>query len=136
MEFKNNLYLERGPFDLIAVMDESVDAKPYTQFGILIDLFDPTLPVLDVKTVQPGEQAFLFNVNRVEDKNKPQVLAAASRVYEEQRSKNSYSFITKSPAQTNNVMRVLLPAQPKKSDYKRPGRKYNPRCRFSVGSGK
>lgn len=136
MEFKNNLYLEKGPFDLIAVMDESVDAKPYTQFGILIDLFDPTLPVLDVKTVQPGEQAFLFNVNRVEDKNKPQVLAAASRVYEEQRSKNSYSFITKSPAQTNNVMRVLLPAQPKKSDYKRPGRKYNPRCRFSVGSGK
>ncbi|MCD8044141.1 MAG: hypothetical protein LUH10_13900 [Tannerellaceae bacterium] len=120
MEFKNNLYLERGPFDLIAVMDESVDAKPYTQFGILIDLFDPNLPVLEVKTVQPGEQAFLFNVNRVEDKNKPQVLAAASRVYEEQRSKNSYSFITKSPAQTNNVMRILLPAQPKKVTIKAP----------------
>ena len=110
--FKNNFYLERGPYDLISVLDESVSDKPYMQKGRLIDLFDPELPVLHEKTVYPGEQAFLLNVDRVENQKKPQVLAAASRVYEEEVKKGSYSFITKSPLNTSNVMRVLLPKGP------------------------
>ena len=65
------------------------------------------------KTVNPGEQAFLFDIARVKDKKQPQVLAAASRQYDEQRTANSYSFVAKSPAQTSNVMRILLPKKPK-----------------------
>ncbi len=113
LTFKNNFYLERGPFDLIAVMDESVSAEPYTIKGLFIDLFDPRLPVLTEKTVNPGEQSYLFDINHVEDKSKPQILAAASRSYDEVRTKYSYSFITKSPLNTTNVMRVLLPSAPK-----------------------
>ena len=44
----------------------------------------------------------------------PQVLATAARVYDEQVEKNSYSFIAKSPLNTTNAMRILLPTQPKK----------------------
>ncbi len=113
LAFKNNFYLERGPFDLIAVLDESVNEKPYKIEGLFIDLFDPKLPILTEKTVHPGEQAYVFNIDRVEDKTKPQVLAAASRTDDEKRTKNSYSFITKSPVNTTNVMRVLLPSEPK-----------------------
>jgi hypothetical protein len=114
LTFKNHFYLNRGPFEIISVMDEGVNAEPYTIKGKLIDLFDPTLPVLSQKTVQPGEQAYLFNIERAENPKTPQVLAAASRVYDEKISKNSYSFVAKSPANTNNVMRILLPAEPKK----------------------
>ena len=110
----NNFYLERGPYDLISVLDENVSDKPYVKNGRLIDLFDPKLPVIYEKTVNPGEQAFLFNVDRVENQNQPQVLAAASRVYEEKTDQNSYSFLTKSPLNTTNVMRVLLPVAPQK----------------------
>lgn len=113
--FKNNFLLKRGPFDIISVMDESVSEEPYTLKGKLIDLFDPTLPVLSQKKVLPGEQAYLFNVDRVANPGIPQVLAAASRVYNEKVGKNSYSFVAKSPANTTNVMRVLLPAAPKKT---------------------
>lgn len=113
--FKNNFLLKRGPFDIISVMDESVSEEPYTLKGKLIDLFDPTLPVLSQKKVLPGEQAYLFNVDRVANPGIPQVLAAASRVYDEKVGKNSYSFVAKSPANTTNVMRVLLPAAPKKT---------------------
>ncbi len=116
--FKNNFYLERGPFDLIAVLNESVSDKPYVIRGMFIDLFDPGLPVLTEKTVNPGEQSFLFDINRVEDKARPQVLAAASRTYQEQITNGSYSFITKSPLNTTNVMRVLLPSVPKKTEIK------------------
>ena len=110
---KNNFYLQRGVYDLISVLDENISDLPYVKKGRLIDLFDPKLPVLYEKTIKPGEQAFLLNVDRVENPKLPQVLAAASRVYEEKTDKNSYSFITKSPLNTTNVMRVLLPGSPK-----------------------
>lgn len=112
--FKNHFFLSRGPFEIISVMDESVNSEPYILKGKLIDLFDPTLPVIDQKKVQPGEQAYLYNIERVSNPKTPQVLAAASRVYDEKIGKNAYSFVTKSPANTNNVMRILLPAEPKK----------------------
>jgi hypothetical protein len=114
LEFKNSLYLERGPYDIVSVMDESVDSKPYTVKGPVIDLFDPTLPVLAEKVVKPGEQAFLYQVSRVADHSRPQVLASASRISDEQKTANRYTFICKSPAKTINSMRVLLPAEAKK----------------------
>jgi len=115
LTFKNYFLLERGPFDLVAVMDESVNAKPFTVKGCLIDLYDPQLPVLSEKAVLPGEQAFLYNVGRVPDPKKPQVLAGAARVYNEKTSKSGYSFTAKSPLNTTNAMRVLLPRAPKKT---------------------
>jgi len=113
LTFKNSFYLERGPYDVVAVLNENADTKPYVVKGPVIDLFDPQLPVLAEKTVNPGEQSLLYAVNRVANKSKPQVLAAAARVYNEKVQAGSYSFVTKSPAKTVNSMRVLLPAQPK-----------------------
>jgi hypothetical protein len=112
MEYKNNLTLRRGPYEIISVMDEGENADPYIMKGKLIDLFDPTLPVLSEKKVNPGEQACLYNIEQVMNSSKPQVLASASRVYEEKVEKKSYAFLVKSPDNTNNVMRILLPAKP------------------------
>ena len=114
LDYKNHFYLERGPYVLASVVDESEISKdPLILKGNYIDLFEPNLPVLNQKVVNPDEQAFLFNIDAVKNKKKPQVLASASRQYDEQTSKRSYSFIAKSPAETNNVMRILLPKQPK-----------------------
>ena len=82
--------------------------------GTLIDLFDPQLPVLKEKIVNSGEQAFLYNIDRVKDKKRPQVLASASRVYDENITKKSFSFVAKSPINTTNVARILLPKKPQK----------------------
>ncbi|MDR1172881.1 MAG: hypothetical protein LBL24_10535 [Bacteroidales bacterium] len=109
----NSLYLERGPYIIASVMDESVSNDPLTLKGVYIDLFDPALPVLHEKRVNPGEQAFLYNAGQVKDKDKPAVLCGASRVYDEVAKKGFYSFIAKSPARTDNVSRVYLPKQPK-----------------------
>ncbi|MDN5284705.1 MAG: hypothetical protein JWR38_979 [Mucilaginibacter sp.] len=115
LSFKNNLYLERGPYDVISVLDENTDSKSYTVKGPVIDLFDPQLPVLAEKTVNPGEQSLLYVVARVPNKKQPQVLASASRIYEEKMQGGGYSFVAKSPAKTLNSVRVLLPAQPKET---------------------
>ncbi|MBL4677247.1 MAG: hypothetical protein JKY70_13735 [Mucilaginibacter sp.] len=113
LTFKNSLYLARGPYDIVSVLDENPSSEPYTIKGPVIDLYDPQLPVLAEKVVKPGEQSLLYNVNRAPDKNRPQVLAAAARAYDEKITGKKYSFIVKSPVKTLNSMRVLLPAKPK-----------------------
>lgn len=112
LQFKNHFSLTRGPYEIISVVDENSDGSPYTVKGKFIDLFDPEIPVLDEKQVSPGEQAFLYNIESVDNPKTPQVLATAARIYEERISGNGYSFVAKSPLNTTNVMRVLLPQKP------------------------
>jgi hypothetical protein len=111
LEFKNHFTLTRGPYEIISVVDENTDQSPYTISGKLIDLFDPEIPVLQEKQVKPGEQAFLYNIGSVKNKETPQVLVAAARVYDEKVTKKEYSFVAKSPLNTSNVMRILLPQE-------------------------
>ena len=109
LAFKNHFTLTRGAYEIISVLDENEDQAPYTIKGKFIDLFDPEIPTLTEKQVKPGEQAFLYNISRVKNPETPQVLAAASRVYDEKVTKKVYSFVAKSPLNTTNVMRILLP---------------------------
>ena len=109
--FKNSLHLERGMYDVVAVMTESVSEDPFRADGLYIDLYDCTLPVLDGIEVLPGSQRLYINLARV-DGSRPQVLAAASREYDEKVGKDFYSFLAKSPVETTNASRVLLPAAP------------------------
>jgi hypothetical protein len=113
LKYKNHFALTRGPYEIISVVDENVDQSPYTLKGKLIDLFDPEIPVLDQKQVNPGEQAFLLNIGSIRNPKTPQVLAAAARVYDEKVTRRSYAFVARSPLNTTNVMRVLLPAKAK-----------------------
>jgi hypothetical protein len=114
LETKNNFYLERGPYIIASVVDEGISSDPLALKGLFIDLFDPELPVLQTKTVQPDEQAYLYDVAKIADKSKPAVLCGASRIYDEVIQKGYYSFVAKSPANTNNVSRIYLPKQPEK----------------------
>ena len=113
LELKNSFCLKRGNYLLASVLDENaVSDKPLVLKGLFIDLFTNTLPVVTKKIVLPGEQAFLYDLSRIKDKNRPQVIAAASRQYDEHITANSYSFVSKSPKNTTNVMRILLPKTP------------------------
>jgi hypothetical protein len=112
LETKNYFYLERGPYDIASVMDESISAEPLHIKGPVIDMFDPVLPVLKEKIISPGQQSLLYDLKRLKEKNMPKVLCAASRLYDEKKNAHVYTFITKSPSNTDNVMRVLLPSKP------------------------
>ena len=73
----------------------------------------PHLAILSQKQVKPGEQAFLYNIESVKNNKTPQVVATAARIYDERASGNVYSFVAKSPLNTTNVMRILLPKKPR-----------------------
>ncbi len=109
---KNYFFIRRGPYDIAAVMKESVDTSSLIIKGPVIDLFNPSLPVLSDKIVHPGEQAYLYDIGRLKHRIAPLVLCAASRVYHQTMSAREYSFVTAGPAGTNDVMRILLPSSP------------------------
>lgn len=114
-EQKNNFVLQRDPYLIASVMDESpASNEPLVLKGRFIDLFDASLPIINEKVVRPGEQAFLFDLDKLSDDVQVKVLASASRQYDEEITQNSYSFVSKSPAHTDNVMRILLPQKPMK----------------------
>lgn len=114
LEWKNYFTLGRGPYDIISVMNESVDTEAYCAKGHFIDLFDPNLPILQDKEVHPGQQAFLFNLDRIENPEMPQVLASAARILNEYRDDDHYRFIARGPLNTDNVMRIRLPERPRR----------------------
>ena len=53
------------------------------------------------------------SVQSLSEREVPKVLAAASRQYDEVTTAHSFSFTAKSPIDTDNVMRILLPCEPK-----------------------
>ncbi|WP_300699293.1 hypothetical protein [Bacteroides sp.] len=114
VETKNNFIVERGPYTITAVLDESVSAEPLHLKGLYIDLFDKDLPVLTEAIIKPGEQGYYYNIKNVARGTKAKVLCGASRIYDEKVSANSYSFVAKSPLNTTNISRILLPKAPKK----------------------
>lgn len=112
-EKKNAFVLQRDPYLIASVVDESpVSSEPLVLRGNYIDLFDPALHVVTEIVVRPGEQAFLYDLDKVADQTRPQVLAAASRQYEVKVSSRGFSFTSKAPIDTDNVMVILLPQRP------------------------
>ena len=79
--------------------------------GLLIDLYDPELPVYKEKDILPGTQGFFYNVKAAG--KAPKILAAASRAYDIVKKGRSFSYVAKSPVETVNVSRILLPSRPK-----------------------
>ena len=112
IEFKNNFHLRRGPYEIISVLDESVSNNPFVINGLFIDLFDPKLPILKQKTVTPGNQSMLYNMENVASAGKACVLATGARISDEKHIGDMYSFTAKSPIETNNVMRIFVPEKP------------------------
>ncbi len=109
---QNFLKVERGPYDIIGVLEESVSEKAYTADGPVIDLYDPNLPVLSKKVIHPSERALLYNLNR-SGKTPPSVLAAASRASDAQVSNSEFSIVMKAPADTQGIARLLFESKPK-----------------------
>lgn len=114
---KNHFCLQRGPYMLVSLLDEgAVSNDPLCLKGDFIDLFSPELWYKTAETISPGSQAFLLDLKKVEHK-KAQVLASASRIYDEKENEQGYSFCCKSPKNTTNIMCLYLPKNFKEPEF-------------------
>lgn len=111
-EEQNYLMLRCGPYVIAAVMDESVSEDSLHIEGNYIDIFDPALPVIERKLVNPDEVALLYDLSEI-DRSEPKVLTSASRIHDERIQKNIFSFSSFGPENVTAKTRVFLPSKPK-----------------------
>lgn len=62
--FSNHLIIERGPYTVAAVMDESINDEPLVITGLFCDMFSPDFEVITEKTLFPNDKAMLFDLSK------------------------------------------------------------------------
>jgi hypothetical protein len=112
LDLKNSIRLQRGPYVVANVFDESAGEEALTLSGNFVDLFDPALPVVNERTLQPGYRTVLVDLDWHQA---PAVVAAACRVRDEQvDAAGTFRFTTRGPAATRARVRCLLETVPSK----------------------
>lgn len=114
LDYKNNFVLERGPYTIAAVMEESVSDEALTLKGHYIDLYNPELPVYEDYVLNPGCQRLLYNLSDIKvKKGQCKVLASASRISDEKMEEHRFSFRSAGTEETQGIARILVPSSPK-----------------------
>lgn len=93
---------------IAAVMDESVSENSLNVEGNYIDIFDPTLPLIERKLVNTDEVALLYDLSKI-DRSETKVLAPASHIHDERIQRNIFSFSSSGPENVTAKTRVFLP---------------------------
>ncbi|RXZ82040.1 hypothetical protein EBB07_11950 [Paenibacillaceae bacterium] len=110
---KHYFQLRRGPYLIAAVLDESVAESPLSIKGPVVDLFDPVLPVQEEVVLLPGEQSFLFDLERGRPADGAVgCIAASSRIESLNQSAAGFAFHPKGPEGIDAVARFYCPHQP------------------------
>jgi len=109
----NALVLRRGPYVIASGLDESVpDVAALTLRGRFVDLFDADLSLRSAVEMTAGKRSLLVDLDRFSAR-RARVVAAACRVRDEKVAGRTLSFRATGIAQTNAVVRAILPAAPR-----------------------
>lgn len=65
--FSNHLIIERAPYTVAAVMDESINDEPLVITGLFCDMFSPDFEVITEKTLFPNDKTMLFDLTKAKD---------------------------------------------------------------------
>lgn len=114
LETQPYMLVQRGPYVICAVLSESpFVTKRHTLRGQYIDLLDAQLPIYASRTLEEGGVALAYDVEYARRLGPAaQVLAAGTRVREEQFEGDVLRFTTRGPIGTTARVRVLVPRAP------------------------
>ncbi len=114
LKTQNYLKLQRGPYVIASVMEESVSDGPLRLQGEFVDLFDPMLPVVNEKELKPGERVLLYDITWARSQGINRRVAAASARIRDERSAEDAArkFTTRGPEGTRARARILLTEEP------------------------
>jgi hypothetical protein len=96
---RSYLRIKRGPYSAISALDQA-----YTAQGRYVDLFSPTLAVLENPVIPAHECAFLMDA-QVDDES-PHILAISGRTRAYSETVDATVFLSQSPSGTEGVARI------------------------------
>lgn len=109
--YSNHITLRRGPYVICQVMEESAREAPKVFEGRFVDLLADGYPVIETKTVKPGDGALLYDLDKLE-KGRFAVIATAARIVSAEMSGSSLRLRAHAADQVLVFMRLRLPFAP------------------------
>lgn len=111
VEYRNFLSIDRAPYKIAAVMDESVSDEPLSLKGSFIDMFTPAFDVLTEKIVRPGENTMLCDLSLI-DRTTPQILGTSVRVNKMEETEQGLRLSVRGAGDFRANIRLSLPFRP------------------------
>jgi len=109
----SRLILDRGPYTVTAIMEESADLSPYTLEGRYVNLYETDLPIVTNPSLEPGSVGLWYNLGMLDKTETAKVIAAAARLEKLKVTSRSCSFVAKGPAESDCVIRMYVAKPPK-----------------------
>lgn len=111
LRVQNHLILRRGPYVIATVFDESCADTALGLGGNFVNLLDARLPVSSGLSLNPGEQALLYDLDWFRKQGRQAgVLAASARIRDEVLEDGQWQFTARGPSGTLCRARLLVPA--------------------------
>ncbi|MBR3928078.1 MAG: hypothetical protein IKJ65_03635 [Clostridia bacterium] len=108
---KNHFIMKRGPYRIIACMEECPSNEPVTIYGKFIDMLSDDFAFIREKTIQPGEVAIVYDLDSL--KNKQAILATTARIESMTNAENVCEIVLKAALNIDVMMRLKLDAKEK-----------------------
>lgn len=112
-EFANHLVLRRGPFVVVAGLEEAEGGEARHLAGRYVDLFDARLRVVTSFEVRPGTRRLLVDLDRL-PRDGARIVASASQTVSTMRRGSTIRYQSLGPIGTLCATRVRLPSAPRR----------------------
>ncbi|MBR6569907.1 MAG: hypothetical protein IKK75_05585, partial [Clostridia bacterium] len=110
LQWKNHFLMKRGPYRIAAVMEESVSSEPLTLRGRFADLLTNDFTLVTEKTLTPGENALLFDLDAISDEN-IRIVGTGARIESLQEREDDFHLACKAAADVRVFIRLKLPSR-------------------------
>ena len=115
LQEKRVLEIQRGPYRIVHVLDETGSADSVVIEGSFFDLFDSGLSLTKRVELKPDDNRLLFDLNYDAGDSAPRILAASSRNRNEDRSERGFGWTAESPEGIRVSTRARVPHPPRRA---------------------
>lgn len=105
---QNYLKLNRGPYTITWVFDESSSNEKLKLKGNFIDLLDKDTSIIHEKLIEPNQGSLIYDLDKI-DKSVTKVLVSSSRIVNEVEKHNKLTFFSYGPIRTNALTHIYYP---------------------------
>lgn len=110
-EEKNHFMMDRGPYVVVACMNESVSSEPVRRSGCFVEMTDAALPLLDEIVVEPDQNKIYFDLDKVKDQ-KSAIIGTTLRLYQCDITDSEAVIRGRGAKGVQAVLRLKLPFAP------------------------
>ena len=99
--------MRRGPYRIACNMEEGRGSQALTVSGTFVDLFENDFPIIKEKTLMPGENTLLFDLEAVQVET-VRIIGTSARIFSLEEVEEGYTLTCKAAADITVHMRLKL----------------------------